>query len=63
MDEVDLSSKSYTKRVDKNKANGSGRRGMVLPFEPLSLTFDDIRYSVDMPQVHYLFLRYTYDLN
>ena len=27
------------------------RRGMVLPFTPLSITFDDIRYSVDMPQV------------
>ncbi|XP_077211741.1 pleiotropic drug resistance protein 1-like [Tasmannia lanceolata] len=25
-------------------------RGMVLPFEPLSITFDNIRYSVDMPQ-------------
>ncbi|KAG8051402.1 hypothetical protein GUJ93_ZPchr0001g29855 [Zizania palustris] len=26
------------------------QRGMVLPFAPLSLTFDNIRYSVDMPQ-------------
>ncbi|KAJ1289134.1 hypothetical protein BS78_02G141600 [Paspalum vaginatum] len=26
------------------------QRGMVLPFLPLSLRFDDIRYSVDMPQ-------------
>ncbi|KAH7652111.1 Monosaccharide-transporting ATPase protein [Dioscorea alata] len=26
-----------------------GRRGMVLPFAPLSITFQDIRYSVDMP--------------
>ncbi|PKA64540.1 Pleiotropic drug resistance protein TUR2 [Apostasia shenzhenica] len=25
------------------------KRGMVLPFEPLSLTFDDVKYSVDMP--------------
>lgn len=24
---------------------------MVLPFEPLSITFDDIKYAVDMPQV------------
>ena len=29
------------------------KRGMILPFVPLSLTFDDIRYSVDMPQVKY----------
>ncbi|KAF8696864.1 hypothetical protein HU200_036503 [Digitaria exilis] len=26
------------------------KRGMILPFTPLSLTFDNIRYSVDMPQ-------------
>ncbi|KNA08458.1 hypothetical protein SOVF_162410 isoform A [Spinacia oleracea] len=26
------------------------KRGMVLPFEQHSITFDDIRYSVDMPQ-------------
>ncbi|KAK0597626.1 hypothetical protein LWI29_027037 [Acer saccharum] len=25
------------------------KRGMVLPFEPYSITFDDITYSVDMP--------------
>jgi len=27
------------------------RRGMVLPFESYSITFDDVTYSVDMPQV------------
>jgi len=27
------------------------RRGMVLPFEPHSIAFDDVVYSVDMPQV------------
>ncbi|KAJ1284251.1 hypothetical protein BS78_03G190900 [Paspalum vaginatum] len=26
------------------------KKGMILPFVPLSLTFDNIRYSVDMPQ-------------
>ncbi|KAL1552517.1 transcription factor [Salvia divinorum] len=30
-------------------ATGNDNRGMVLPFEPHSITFDDIRYSVDMP--------------
>ncbi|KAL8123013.1 hypothetical protein AgCh_011114 [Apium graveolens] len=28
----------------------SKKKGMVLPFEPYSITFDDIKYSVDMPQ-------------
>lgn len=27
------------------------KKGMVLPFKPHSITFDDIRYSVDMPEV------------
>lgn len=27
------------------------KKGMALPFTPLSITFNNIRYSVDMPQV------------
>jgi len=30
------------------------KRGMVLPFTPLSITFDEIRYAVEMPQVQEL---------
>ena len=31
--------------------NQNKKKGMVLPFEPHYITFDDIKYSVDMPQV------------
>ncbi|MCH84895.1 pleiotropic drug resistance protein 1-like, partial [Trifolium medium] len=31
-------------------ADHSRKRGMVLPFTPLSITFDEIGYEVDMPQ-------------
>ncbi|XP_058112161.1 ABC transporter G family member 39-like isoform X2 [Magnolia sinica] len=31
-------------------ASKSNKKGMVLPFAPLSITFDNVRYSVDMPQ-------------
>ena len=31
--------------------NQNQKKGMILPFEPYSLTFDDIKYSVDMPKV------------
>ncbi|KAI3517159.1 hypothetical protein L1887_16368 [Cichorium endivia] len=31
------------------KANGSKRKGMVLPFKPLSLAFNHVNYYVDMP--------------
>lgn len=30
---------------------GQRRRGMVLPFEPLSLAFNHVNYFVDMPVV------------
>ena len=30
---------------------------MVLPFQPLSVTFDEMRYSVDMPAVIFLSIR------
>ncbi|CAI0473689.1 unnamed protein product [Linum tenue] len=33
-----------------DEASESKKKGMVLPFEPYSLTFDDVIYSVDMPQ-------------
>lgn len=37
-------------RAEANEGNNeAAKRGMILPFEPHSLTFDDVRYSVDMP--------------
>ncbi|KAM7490318.1 hypothetical protein LguiA_033239 [Lonicera macranthoides] len=47
-----LSSRSMSARVGgiTNGAEQNRKRGMVLPFEPFSITFDDIRYAVDMPQ-------------
>lgn len=44
-----LSSSTSGGRSDN--ANGIRKRGMVLPFQPLSLAFDEIRYAIDMPQV------------
>ncbi|CAN1280685.1 ABC transporter G family member 40, partial [Linum perenne] len=35
---------------DDDEASRSKKKGMVLPFEPHSITFDDVIYSVDMPQ-------------
>ncbi|KAI3912940.1 hypothetical protein MKW92_048293 [Papaver armeniacum] len=45
-----ISSTSSSTRMNPiNEADGSKKRGMVLPFQPLSITFDEIKYSVDMP--------------
>ncbi|KAK3438213.1 hypothetical protein EUGRSUZ_C02835 [Eucalyptus grandis] len=33
-----------------NDSDPNRKRGMVLSFEPLSITFDDIKYAIDMPQ-------------
>ncbi|KAI8547246.1 hypothetical protein RHMOL_Rhmol07G0179600 [Rhododendron molle] len=44
-------SKLISSRVGRSsEVNQNRKRGMVLPFEPLSITFDDIKYAVDMPQ-------------
>uniref|UniRef100_A0A0E0QPY5 ABC transporter domain-containing protein n=1 Tax=Oryza rufipogon TaxID=4529 RepID=A0A0E0QPY5_ORYRU len=48
----------YAKEIINDAANSyhatrhssAGNKGMVLPFVPLSITFEDIRYSVDMPE-------------
>ncbi|XXG63181.1 hypothetical protein AAC387_Pa05g1423 [Persea americana] len=39
-------SSGFTKTED---ANMKKKKGMVLPFVPLSLAFDNIKYSIDMP--------------
>lgn len=38
------------------------QKGMVLPFAPLSVAFDNIRYSVDMPAVNILAFLLSYVL-
>ncbi|CAA6660815.1 unnamed protein product [Spirodela intermedia] len=32
------------------RKDGNKKKGMVLPFTPLAITFDNVKYSVDMPQ-------------
>ncbi|KAG5244333.1 pleiotropic drug resistance protein [Salix suchowensis] len=46
---IDLSTTGKSSSGNLGDAN-QNKRGMVLPFQPLSITFEDIRYSVDMPQ-------------
>ncbi|KAI4355696.1 hypothetical protein L6164_004444 [Bauhinia variegata] len=41
---------TFVKPEDVAVSNHQRKRGMVLPFEPHSITFDEITYSVDMPQ-------------
>ncbi|XP_072978501.1 ABC transporter G family member 39 [Typha angustifolia] len=41
---------SHEGRGGEIRKTESKKKGMVLPFAPLSITFDNIRYSVDMPQ-------------
>ncbi|XP_022148619.1 pleiotropic drug resistance protein 1-like [Momordica charantia] len=49
--QLSLSSRTSSARVGSiSEADPNKKRGMVLPFEPHSITFDEIRYAVDMPQ-------------
>ncbi|XP_052887191.1 ABC transporter G family member 31-like [Gossypium arboreum] len=34
---------------DSSSAQGSSKKGMILPFEPLAMTFHNVNYFVDMP--------------
>lgn len=43
-----------SKNSDSNLESATGvapKRGMVLPFVPLAMSFDDVNYYVDMPVV------------
>ena len=44
-----------TKAVVKDANHALTKRGMVLPFQPLSLAFEHVNYYVDMPAVSNLF--------
>ena len=49
------SSRSPSVRTEATMRTSSNRkRGMTLPFQPHSITFDEITYSVDMPKVTYI---------
>jgi hypothetical protein len=39
-------------------AQAEPKRGMILPFQPLAISFDNINYYVDMPVVCVFFFRY-----
>ncbi len=39
--------------VKRMKMGSGGNKGMILPFEPLHLTFHDVWYRVDLPKVNH----------
>ena len=41
----------YCKTEEIPMENVNTKKGMVLPFTPLALSFDDVKYFVDMPVV------------
>ncbi|XP_020525378.1 ABC transporter G family member 39 [Amborella trichopoda] len=45
-----ISTDSISDGSDAMASSQEWTKGMVLPFTPLSLCFDDIRYSIDMPE-------------
>ncbi|XXG56014.1 hypothetical protein AAC387_Pa03g3547 [Persea americana] len=46
---VEIGSGSSLGSAKTDGSNKNKKKGMVLPFAPLSLTFDNVKYSVDMP--------------
>ena len=50
------SSNGISRVMSVGSKEAGPRRGMVLPFSPLSMCFDDVNYYVDMPAVSLQFL-------
>lgn len=48
--QLSLSAMRSSRALDGG-ASGQGEKGMVLPFDPLHLTFHDLNYYVDLPKV------------
>jgi len=46
-----VSSVSFASDASDAVAGVEPKRGMILPFQPLAISFDDIKYYVDMPAV------------
>lgn len=40
--------------IDAATTGVAPKRGMILPFAPLAMSFDDVSYYVDMPPVSFL---------
>lgn len=49
--EVDNDDIQQTVSMESKSPDSNRQRGLFLPFEPLSITFQDVCYSVDMPKV------------
>jgi hypothetical protein len=48
----DEDSQISSDRVDNESTKSSKKKGMILPFEPLIMTFHNVNYYVDMPKVN-----------
>ncbi|WJX31315.1 ABC transporter G member 31 [Trifolium repens] len=46
----DEDSQNSSDRVDNESTKSSKKKGMILPFEPLIMTFHNVNYYVDMPK-------------
>ncbi|KAI3757151.1 hypothetical protein L6452_04685 [Arctium lappa] len=49
VDDNDVKKKKSVSTSTESEPNGISKKGMVLPFKPLSLAFDHVNYYVDMP--------------
>lgn len=54
----DLNEETQTDSVSNAKQGRSEKKGMILPFKPLTMTFHNVNYYVDMPKVTFTSLVY-----
>ncbi|KAJ0755439.1 putative ABC-type xenobiotic transporter [Helianthus annuus] len=49
-DDSDATVELSSMKSESRNEGSQNKKGMILPFEPHSITFNDVKYSVDMPQ-------------
>lgn len=48
-DQIQMSSAAHSESYRDGRGGNAVRHGMSLPFQPLSISFEDVKYFVDMP--------------
>lgn len=52
----DLNEETQTASVSNARQGRNEKKGMILPFKPLTMTFHNVNYYVDMPKVRFTFI-------
>jgi hypothetical protein len=59
--DMEVKNKTHSS-IPKAAKDAKFKKGMVLPFQPLSLVFENVNYYIDMPNVNSYSPSYSFDI-